>query len=170
MWPSTKIKTRKGLIRKVADFKIHSEYDQKTAYFDVGLIQLKTAITFRNNIWPICLDKYATSNTDLYIGDKTLSVIGYGPLLNVNDPEPLLRNLKVTGFTFAACQDKYSAIPKSDERYDDIAAALPNLFQNPTVFCAGIQGSNAGTCPGDSGGAIQRFNQESQQTFMANTY
>ena len=169
IWPHKKIIRRHGLIRKVADFQVHSEYKQKVAYFDVGLIRLKTEITFRNNIWPICLSKRATSNTDEYIGNKPLSIIGYGPLqrdYQGEEPEPLLRSLKVTGFTFDTCQDKYSAVPKTDDRYDDIATALPNLFQDASVFCAGVEGSNAGTCGGDSGGAIHGFNQETQQTFI----
>ena len=36
-----------------------------------------------------------------------------------------------------------------------ILQTLPNQFENPSLFCANKEGSNVGTCPGDSGGPIQ---------------
>merc|ERR1712156_7108 len=128
------------------------------------------AITFKENIWPICLGKQSISDIDSHIGDKTLAVVGYGPLRSdvkvLDNPKPLLRDLKVTGFKVRTCQNKYSGVSTDDSRYKTIEKSLPQKFQNPSIYCAGIEGRNAGTCSGDSGGPIQWYNQDSQQTFL----
>ena len=95
MWPQTKIMTRQGLIRKVAEFHVHSEYDQESAYFDVGLIRFNTEITFRNNIWPICISNLATSNINDYI-----------------EAEPFYVKFCVLGF----CHARYSCDPDNADK------------------------------------------------------
>jgi len=37
---------------------------------------------------------------------------------------------------------------------EKIKLSLPNLFNDNSVFCARVPGSDAGTCPGDSGGSL----------------
>ena len=39
----------------------------------------------------------------------------------------------------------------------DIRKTLPNKFNNPSIFCAQKEGSNLGTCEGDSGGPFVRL-------------
>lgn len=165
-----RIKRKHGIKRKITKFIPHEQYDTVSAYFDIALIEVDEAIVFTENIWPICLGKQSVSDIDNYIADRSLAVVGYGPLhseYKVSDkPKPLLRDLTLTGFKVKTCEDKYGSVSIDDSRYKVIQDSLPQKFQNPTVFCAGIVGSNAGTCGGDSGGPIQSYNQDSQQTFL----
>ena len=41
-----------------------------------------------------------------------------------------------------------------------ILQTLPDKFENPSLFCANKEGSNVGTCPGDSGGPIRIFDDD----------
>lgn len=77
---NSKIKIRKGEIRKIESFDVHEKYDSVTAYFDIGLIKVSEKIVFKKNIWPICLEAKANNDVDEYISDLSLDVIGYGPL------------------------------------------------------------------------------------------
>ena len=164
------IKRKRGIKRKVVRFLPHEQYDNVTAYFDIALIEVDESIPFTENIWPICLGKQSITDIDGHIGDKPLAVVGYGPLRSdvkvLDNPKPLLRDLKVTGFKVRTCQNKYSSVSTDDSRYKAIEESLPQKFENPSIFCAGIEGSNAGTCSGDSGGPIQWYNQDNQQTFL----
>ena len=75
-------------------------------------------------------------------------MIGFGPLrreVDFGEEDSILRDLLIIGTLKSICNDKYT-VPESDDNYDTIVKSLPNLFDDQSVFCAGLQGTNAGTC------------------------
>ena len=92
----SRITLKGGIKRKVARFLPHEQYNNVSAYFDIALIEVDEAIRFTENVWPICLGKQSISDIDSHIGDRPLSVVGYGPLLSdrmvLDKPKPLLRD------------------------------------------------------------------------------
>ena len=61
----------------IKSFMIHDGYDG-SAYKDIGIIETVDKIKFKNTIWPLCLPKTASENSDEFVGDL-LRVISYGP-------------------------------------------------------------------------------------------
>ena len=75
-------------------------------------------------------------------------MIGFGPLrseANFEEADAILRDLLIIGMLKRICNDKYT-VPKTNDNYDSVLKSLPNLFEDSTVFCGGIEGKNFGTC------------------------
>ena len=68
---------RRAAKHKVKNFVVHDDYDG-SAYKDIGIIETVDKIIFRTKIWPLCLPKIASENSDEFVGDL-LRVISYGP-------------------------------------------------------------------------------------------
>lgn len=77
----------------------------------------------------------------------------------------ILRELRVRGFFKSGCTSHYT-VSKTDDSFSTIKKSLPLLFQDSSVFCAGRVDNNAGTCKGDSGGAIHYFDLKKQRTYL----
>ena len=54
------------------------------------------------------------------------------------------------------CDAKFD-VAEDEVEYQAIRNTLPKMFGDPSVFCAQKEGSDYGTCYGDSGGPMARF-------------
>ena len=82
-----------------------------------------------------------------HLFDKTGTVVGYGS--NMND-DPVLSEIYLTVRSKLFCDLKYD-VSVMDEKFTELRKKLPDLFNNPSIFCAQFEGTNFGTCRGDSG-------------------
>ena len=138
---------RDGKSRKIREVHINPLYNEKSAYYDMAIVEFSERIdNFQENIWPICLPDSPMKNIN-HLDDKTGSVVAYGP--NMND-DPVLSEIYLTVRSRNWCDDKYDVKP-IDLGFTEIRKKLPDLFNNTSIFCAQNEGTNFGTCKGDSG-------------------
>jgi hypothetical protein len=64
--------------------------------------------------------------------------------------DPILSEIYLTVRSRNWCDDIYDVSP-IDSGFTEIQKKLPDLFSNPSIFCAQNEGTNFGTCRGDSG-------------------
>ena len=146
---------RNAIIRyRIKELHIHPKYDKESAYFDIGIVELARPIRyFQDNIWPICIPAQPMPNFN-HLYDKTGYVVAYGPN-GKNAPSELTAiDLPVRRTDW--CDELYDVKPLHP-KFTAIRKTLPNKFNNPSIFCAQKEGSNLGTCEGDSGGPFVRF-------------
>ena len=92
-------------LREIYIVKLHPDYDNTTAYFDVGLIHLSRGVAFSRGIQPICFPANATYQLDRNVG-KYVSVAGWGRQVGSNDGSTLKRaNLRI--MSAKACAQRY---------------------------------------------------------------
>ena len=138
---------RGGKFRSISKVHINPSFDKKSAYFDVAIVELSEPIqNFQKNIWPICLPDSPMKDID-HLFDKTGRVVAFGS--NPNDNQ-VLSEIFLTVRDKDFCNLKYYVSP-IDEKFTEILKKLPDLFNNPAIFCAQFEGTNFGTCRGDSG-------------------
>ena len=138
---------RGGKIRNINKVYINPLFDKESAYFDIAIVELSEPIqNFQENIWPICLPDSPMKDID-HLFDKTGRVVAYGsnPIDN-----PVLSEIILTVRSKLFCDLKYD-VSFIDEKFTEIRKKLPDLFNNPSIFCAQFEGTNFGTCRGDSG-------------------
>ena len=82
-----------------------------------------------------------------HLFDKTGAVVAYGSNVIGN---PVLSEIYLTVRSKLFCDLKYD-VSFIDEKFTEIRKKLPDLFNNPSIFCAQFEGTNFGTCRGDSG-------------------
>ena len=82
-----------------------------------------------------------------HLFDKTGTVVAYGS--NEID-DPVLSEIYLTVRSKLSCDLEYD-VSFTDDKFTEIQTKLPDLFNNPSVFCAQFEGTNFGTCRGDSG-------------------
>ena len=148
---------RNAIIKyRIKELHTHPKYDKKSAYFDVGIVELAKPIRyFQENIWPICIPAQPMPNFN-HLYDKTGTVVAYGPN-GKNAPSELTAiDLPVRGKEW--CERLFD-VDSLHPKFTVISTSLPNpkKFNNPSIFCAQKEGSNFGTCEGDSGGPFVRF-------------
>ena len=141
---------------RIKELHIHPKYDKKSAYFDVGIVELARPIRyFQENIWPICIPAQPMPNFN-HLYDKTGYVVAYGPN-GKNAPSELTAiDLPVRSKEWC---ERLFAVDSLHPKFTVISKSLPNpkKFNDPSIFCAQKEGSNFGTCEGDSGGPFVRF-------------
>ena len=136
-----------GKFRNVSKVHINPLFNEESAYFDIAIVELSEPIrNFQENIWPICLPDSPMKNIS-HLFDKTGTVVAYGS--NVID-DPVLSEIYLTVRSKLFCDLKYD-VSVIDEKFTEIRKKLPDLFNNPSIFCAQFEGTNFGTCRGDSG-------------------
>ena len=79
---------------------------------------------------------------------RFIKVLGYGPQ---DDEDLLLTSIDLNVKTTTHCNQKYT-VGRSTRYFYEIEDALPNKFNGGSIFCASNDGTEAGTCRGDSGG------------------
>ena len=79
---------------------------------------------------------------------RFIKVLGYGPQ---DDEDLLLTSIDLNVKTITYCNQKYT-VGRSTRYFYEIEDALPNKFNGGSIFCASNDGTEAGTCEGDSGG------------------
>ena len=138
---------RGGKFRSISKVHINPLFDKKSAYFDIAIVELSEPIqNFQENIWPICLPDSPMKDIH-HLFDRTGRVVAYGA--NLID-DPVLSEIILTVRSKLSCDLKYD-VSYIDEKFTEIRKKLPDLFNNPSVFCAQFEGTNFGTCRGDSG-------------------
>ena len=70
--------------------------------------------------------------------------------------DPILSEIYLTVRSRNWCDDIYDVSP-IDSGFTEIQKKLPDLFSNPSIFCAQNEGTNFGTCKGDSGMYIYKY-------------
>ena len=142
-----RVTERGGKSRNIRKVYINPLYNEVSAYYDVAVVEFSERIAnFQENIWPICLPDSPMKNIN-HLDDRTGSVVAYGP--NIND-DPTLSEIYLTVRSRNWCDDIYDVSP-IDSGFTEIRKKLPDLFNNPSIFCAQNEGTNFGTCRGDSG-------------------
>ena len=133
--------------RSILEYKVHYEYFHPHAYFDVAVVKLSKFVDFTSSIHPICLPTLGVETPD-HLAGAFVSVIGYA---NRDGSNEILipKALKFPIHKQAICNSIYGNVTSDNRGKIDIA--LPNLFNHPTIICAGDFDKKDGTCPGDSG-------------------
>ena len=134
--------------RRIADTKVHPDYEGPAKYFDVALIILEKPFEFSSRISSICLP----SSSDEYqsLTGLGVTVQGWG----TNEDEEIgvtLTQIDVSIRSNEECNYFYkNTVRKSDAIR--VKIFLPDLI-NDSMFCANSNvGDKVGTCHGDSGG------------------
>ena len=141
-----------------SDFQIsstreHPDYTvDQTNYYDVALIYLVDCLTFSSSrIQPICLPSKTLPTPAIY-NYNSVTTQGWG----LNDDDVIgqsLTQIDVTVRPKEECNQEYQSINRKTQQYFNIKFRLPELFNNPSLFCADHTiNQNTGTCRGDSGG------------------
>ena len=143
---------------RVKTIHIHPDFSKKTdsAYFDIAIVEIVRPINeFQENIWPICIPGQPSADSK-HLFDKTGFVVAYGP--DGENVTPELTAIDLTVRSKEWCEKLFNVDPLHP-KFTAIRKSLPNSkqFDNPSIFCAQKEGSNFGTCKGDSGGPFVRF-------------
>ena len=113
----------------------HPEYDNETAYFDIGLIYTLEEIEFNEAVKPICLPTTPSQNLEDLHGNLAV-LAGWGQESENGNREKLtLRRIPLAIFSQETCHRKYDLTGSSDDAKSR-AKFLPNMFTNQTI-CAG---------------------------------
>jgi len=131
----------------------HPDYKENQNYYDVALIYLRSCLTFSSSIQPICLPSESLPTPASY-DYRSVTTQGWG---GNNDKAggQYLTQIDVTVRPKDECNFKYESINQKTQRqqYFSIKFALPQLFNNTSLFCADHTiNVGTGTCHGDSGG------------------
>ena len=140
------ITKRDGKFRNISEVHINPLYNGKAAYYDVAIVEFERIEKFQENIWPVCLPESPMEGIN-HLDDRSGSVVAYGP--NVDD-DPVLSEIYLTVRSVNWCNFIYNVTP-INVHFTEIGKKLPDLFNNPAIFCAQKEGTNFGTCKGDSG-------------------
>ncbi|KAF4073797.1 hypothetical protein AMELA_G00247520 [Ameiurus melas] len=117
---------------------IHPNYNTSSLQNDIALIKLKKAITFNNNVRPVCLME--AEKEARFLGKKC-TVTGWGRLKSGSFPD-ILQEAEVPLMSSEVCA---KVLSKEDlEPYKVISSNL----------CAGYPEGGIDTCDGDSGGPL----------------
>merc|ERR1711981_997773 len=153
------LKKRKRFVQQIKmhpkKVKIHEKYNKatKAAYYDVAIVKVRGRFRFRNSVWPICIPQETSDKIDEWVG-KGLTLAAYGEnTKNDVEHDEILTAEQFIGERSALCSGKYDVGSFEDES-EKIQTALPKLFDDNSIFCARVPGTDAGTCPGDSGGTL----------------
>jgi len=134
---------------------IHEKYDMQTkaAYYDVAIVKILGRFKFRPSVWPICIPEESSDEIDEW-WQKGLTLAAYGEnTKNEVDNDAVLTVETFIGEKSTLCSGLYD-VSSFDAESEQISLSLPRLFNDNSVFCARVPGSDAGTCPGDSGGTL----------------
>ena len=151
-------------IYEIKEVMVHKDYqlNKKEAYYDVSLTILKEKVRTDGNypqyIHPICLpiraeEENTARETERSINSQQAEVTGY--ITDNPDTTGKLNYIRPIIQTQATCDQKFSDFRGFDFR-DIIYSALPRNF-TPALLCASIENSEQGTCRGDSGGPLFRY-------------
>ena len=110
----------------------HPEYDNETAYFDIGLIYTSEEIKFNEAVQPICLPTTPSQNSNDLDGNLAL-LAGWGQE-SVNGMLSL-RRIPLAIFSQEQCHRKYDLRGNADDAKKR-AEILPDMFTSQTI-CAG---------------------------------
>ncbi|XP_068220837.1 trypsin-1-like isoform X3 [Palaemon carinicauda] len=119
--------------RKVKDWWSHDQFDRKTFYNDIGVIELDEPVDFDRNVRPVCLP---TENIT-YTGENGL-VTGWGRLSEDGEASDVVRYIRIPIMSNEQCR-------RQRYRYEEIA---------DTMMCAGFEEGKIDACQGDSGGPL----------------
>ena len=113
----------------------HPEYDNETAYFDIGLIYTSEEIEFNEAVQPICLPTTPSQKSDELEGNLAL-LAGWGQeSVNGNREKVSLRRIPLAIFSQEQCHHKYDLRGNADDAKKR-AEFLPDMFTSQTI-CAG---------------------------------
>ena len=119
----------------IAKVEQHPEYDNETAYFDIGLIFTSEEIEYNDAVQPICLPTTPSQNSDDLHGNLAL-LAGWGQeSFNVNREKVTLRRTPLAIFSQEQCHHKYDIRGSGDDAKAR-ARFLPDMFTSQTI-CAG---------------------------------
>ena len=138
---------------EIRESRVHPDYNSEQSYNDIALIYLKTCLTFSyNGIQPICLPSDSLPNPDnLGRFGTQVTTQGFG-LNSDNKVGQSITEIGVIVRPKEECNSKYQSVRGLAKRLG-IELALPNLFNEPVIFCADHTiNEKIGTCKGDSGG------------------
>ena len=119
----------------IAKVEQHPEYDNETAYFDIGLIFTSEEIEYNDAVQPICLPTTPSQNLDDLHGNLAI-LAGWGQeSVNGNREKVTLRRIPLAIFSQEQCHHKYDLRGSGDDAKAR-ARFLPDMFTSQTI-CAG---------------------------------
>ena len=121
---------------EISHVEPHPDYDNVSAYYDIGLIFTEEDIEFNIVTQPLCLSDQTHSDT-IFLNDKSVYLAGWGrgnPLKKHRD-ESTLRQIQLTVFNQDYCYDKYDISGGSDASKQR-KKFLPDKFTEQNI-CAG---------------------------------
>ncbi|XP_042873393.1 trypsin-1-like [Penaeus japonicus] len=131
----TRIVIASDMVRmRSSDFVIHPEYDEMTLYNDIAVIHLPEAVTFTDNIRPLCLPSSEES-----MEGKVATAIGWGTLQFYGKEALVLQEVDLDVWSNADCKNVWSR-----DKY--------GMLIGSSQVCALRDGKD--TCSGDSGGPL----------------
>uniref|UniRef100_A0A182ILD6 Phenoloxidase-activating factor 2 n=1 Tax=Anopheles atroparvus TaxID=41427 RepID=A0A182ILD6_ANOAO len=116
---------------RVAEIRVHSEFDQVSYENDIAMLKLIQPSFFNSYIWPICMPPL----DDSWAGKEAV-VTGWGTQFFGGPNSPVLMEVKIPIWSNQECQDVYI-----------------NRIYN-TTMCAGEYDGGKDSCQGDSGGPL----------------
>ena len=114
----------------IKDFKPHENYDNTSAYFDIGIIYTAKDINFTDDTKPICFSDQPFKPEQLL--KKNFGLVGWKKDLK-NNFKLSSRHLQV--YNQETCNEKYD-IQEESTIAQERKKKLPNLLTQAT-FCAG---------------------------------
>ena len=149
-------KRRNTQSRTVKTVHIHPDFNGKnnSAYFDIAIVEVLRPIKkLQENIWPICIPAQPMPDLN-HLTDISAYVVAYRP-----DGKNAPSNLTAIDLPVRSTDrcENLNDVNSLHPKFTAISKTLPNKFNNPSIFCAQKEGSNLGTCEGDSGGPFVRL-------------
>jgi hypothetical protein len=142
-----------GIDVNINNINIHPLYNNN-AYFDIAIITTDY-IKFTNNIQPICLPEYKSTDVHKYDRDH-VDLLGWGASSVSGKTSKVLKRISQIVFPNLYCNNTHI---REDQEKINIQKAVPYLFPSH-VICAGTDHKSQGACKGDSGGPLQFYDLE----------
>ncbi|MGH0120242.1 UNVERIFIED_CONTAM: hypothetical protein FKN15_056567 [Acipenser sinensis] len=117
----------------VAEKIVHEDYSVNIIDNDIALLKMKTAITYKDYVMPICLPDWHLAVHEL-ASIKFSTVSGWGQYSDYGPTVDYLQRLEVPRIKTQDC------------------IAWSNMIITDNMFCAGYTEGRRDSCKGDSGG------------------
>jgi hypothetical protein len=140
-----------GIDVDIMKINVHPLYNYSMAYFDIAII-VSNSINFTDNIQPLCLPEYSSTDVHKYDRDQ-VDLLGWGASSFKGLVSETLKKVSQTIFPQKYCNKTHT---RHDTKKKHIQQVLPALFQSHLI-CAGTDLSSQGACTGDSGGPLQFY-------------
>ncbi|TRY69224.1 hypothetical protein TCAL_01394 [Tigriopus californicus] len=134
---------------------VHPKFGEsgiETVYYDVAIWELESPVEFNDFIQPICLPRLSNEDIDSH-KDELVDIIGWGRKFRGATIDGVLRHAPLKIFAQEWCNITHA---RAFETNDVIRERWPQLFPS-CVMCAGHSNGGYGSCKGDSGSPLVKF-------------
>ena len=129
-WSATRI------LINIRNVTAHPNYNNKSAYCDIGIIYTDEDIIFNNAIQPILLSDKPAENIDFLLNkEREVGLAGWADPSKTKTKETKLKYTPLTIYSNDYCDDKYHI--NGDAKIADERKTMLPIFATGQTICAG---------------------------------